>query len=262
MDNTMVGSSEAQVCRYEIAKFSKQKHDVKKLMADLDNGLLRPYFESFVKFITTKHNNVELYVFTAAETKWAHVMINAIERQLNIKFNRPIFPREYCTNENGVLKKNIAKLMPIIYRKLKSKYRLTHISQLKKQIVLIDNSMVIGANDAHRFVMCPSYYHSVPCNVLEGIPENVIRDHMSTVVTVLQKYGFMTGVSVSSLDVCKFLSLYYAWLAELYHANASQINRNRKDLDTFWFRMEKIFRNHHIKSFSGKVVTYINKNVT
>lgn len=260
MDHTIVGECSMQVARYSITTYLKHKHDVKSLMDDLENGLLRPYFESCIKLILTKYSNAELFIFTAAEKKWAHIMINCIEKLLNIKFNRPIFSREYCTSENGYLKKNITKLAPIIYRKLKSKYRLTHINQLKKQIVLIDNSHVVGENDAHRFIKCPSYEYCYPCDVLEGLSKSKIKHHMTSIGTIIQKYSGNTNLNATT-DFLRFMSLYYAFLSEHYKNTSSQSNKNRKDLDTFWLMVEKIFRNHNIHSFSVKVVTYMNKNV-
>ena len=261
MDNTLISDASLQVARYELSLHLKQKHDLKALIDDLQNGLLRPHFESCVKLILTKHTNAELYIFTAAEKKWAYTMITAMEKLLNIKFNRPIFSREYCVVENGLIKKSITKLAPHIYKKVKAKYNLTHISQLKKQIVLIDNNMVVSNSDSHRFVLCPTYDHIVPCDVLQCIDRKKLRSDMVPIGTILHRYGAPLALTSSS-DHGKFMSIYYYWLAEVFRNSCSQSNKNKKDLDTFWLMIEKVFRNHTIKNFNPKVVTYINKNVS
>ena len=66
----------------------------------------------------------------------------------------------------------------------------------------------------------------------------------------------------SYTDIGKFFVYYYASLSELYKTQISPINKNIKDLDKFWLYMERIFRNHDIKSFNKKVVSYINKTLT
>ena len=263
LDNTVVGDASLQVCRYEtLATVPGAKHDQGALVLDLDDGLLRPHFESCMKLILAKHPTAEIFFFTAAEKKWAHVVISAIEKLTRIKFNRPVFSREYCVSENGALRKNIVQIAPIIYRRLRTKYGLTGIGQLKKQIVLIDNNHVVGAHDVHRFVKCPSYEHPVVCDVLEGVPRSKLRLHLHAIGTVLQKFG-MSGAANASIggDVPRFLAMYHAWLAELYRQSCSNGNKARRDADHFWLVIERIFRNHNIRSFSVKVVTYINKNV-
>lgn len=261
MDHTIVGNCEWQVARYDLSRKLAQKHDVNKLKFELENGLLRPHFESCFKLIRTKYPNAEIYVFTAAEKNWAHVMITSIEKMLGIQFNRPIFSRENCVNEDGILKKHIGKLAPAIYRKLKTSYKLSHISQLKKQIILVDNNMVIGPHDSHRFVQCNSYVYAVPCDVFAAIPSTIMESNINNVLTVLRRYPLFSKLALST-DIFKLYACYYTFLAEAYKQSSSSIQRAQREKDVFWLLMERIFRNHNVRSFNQKVVNYINKNVS
>ena len=260
LDNTIIGDASSQVCRYEISKYTKTKHDTAELTYELQSGLLRPHFESFIKYVKTRYDGVEIYIFTAAERKWANVIISVLEKHLDIKFNRPIFSREYCVPENGILQKQIGKIAPKLYRCLKSKYGLTHISQLKKQVVLIDNNVVINDHDLHRFIKCPNYDYYVPCDVLMGVSKRSIQKYIQNVGAILSKYGIIQG-SPNGTDYQRLLSHYYNNVSDIFKQGASQANKNRKDIDNFWLTVERIFRNHNIKSFNTKVVSYINKNV-
>jgi hypothetical protein len=260
LDHTIIGDAALQFCRYELCKATGTKHDISNLMFDLQNGLLRPHFESFIKLLKTKYQYSEVYVYTAADKNWANFLVNAVEKYTNIKFNRPIFTREYCINDNGLLKKQIGKLAPTIYRKIKQKYNLSHISQIKKQFVMIDNNMVMTESDMHRFVKCPSYEYIVPCDVLSGIPSKRIKEHLEVIIKCTARYMGSQGLLPSN-DPHKFLIAYYTKLADIYKSTGALHIKNMKEADKFWLTIEKILRNHTLKSFNSKVVAYINKNV-
>jgi hypothetical protein len=268
MDGTLIGDSMIQLCRYELSQLMGFKYDYKLIKDELDNGLLRPHFESFIKTINIKYPYAEVFIYTAAQKEWASVMISFIEKHIGngFKFNRPIFSREYCLLDNGIVIKSIGKLAPIIYKKLKKKYNLQSSSDLKKQIVLIDNNHVIHSVDGYRFIKCPSYEHFVISNIIENIPEKKIKQYLTTIVAILGKYSFFNNSQMSSLSnsnnicVSKFYSNYYASLSDLYKKHSSHTNKSLKEGDRFWLSMERIFRNHNIKSFNKKVVVYINKS--
>jgi hypothetical protein len=260
MDGTLIGDSVIQLCRYELAISLGYKYDYKSIKEELENGLLRPYFESFIKMITIKYPNSEIFIYTAAEKRWASVMISFIEKYLGIKFNRPIFSREYCVVDSNTTIKSINKVLPSVYKKLKRKYNLESSEDLKKQIVLIDNNNVIRSIDGYRFIKCPSYEHFVVCNIIENIPDDKIKQNLSIIVSILGKYKFLHSSQISAYtDISKFYYYYYAALSELYKTHSSHSNKNNKEGDKFWLIMERIFRNHNIKSFNKKVVAYINK---
>jgi NLI interacting factor-like phosphatase len=260
LDHTIIGDASFQVCRQDVCTQLGIKADPKSLAHDLESGLLRPYFESFIKYIYTKYPNAEVYIYTAAGKKWANIMISTIEKMLNIKFNRPIFSREYCVLDSGTYIKSMSKLSPLIFRRLKTRYKLTHISQLKKQFVLVDNNVTVRDQDAVRFVKCPSFEYFVPCNVVSWVPGKTLRDRLPDVLGILKRYGlFHEAVNVS--DPAKFWCLYYANLSEIYKKSLTSEVKNKKDSDKFWLYMERVFRNHTVTSFNSKVVEHIKKNI-
>jgi hypothetical protein len=262
MDGTIIGDSVTQLCRYELFNNLGIKNDYSFMQEDIENGLLRPYFESFMKLMSIKYPNAEFFIYTAAEKKWASSMIGYIEKYIKIKFNRPIFSREYCVIENNNLKKSISKVLPIIYKKLKNKHQLQSIDQLSNNIILIDNNYVIKSSDQYRFIKCPSYEYFVPCNILSGISQRKLKQNIALIVAILGKYRILNSNQIStSIDVAKLYSIYYNSLAELYKASASSTNRTKKDTDTFWLHLERVFRNHEIKSLNKKVVSYMNKSI-
>lgn len=262
MDHTIIGESYLQVCRYELYDTMKYKADPKQLFYEFDVGLLRPHFVSFIKLVNSKYPNAEFFIYTAAEKKWAAHMISNIERYMGIKFNRPIFSRQSCVISNNTVYKSIGKIVPVIFKKLKEKYTLNNINDLKKQIVLIDNNKVITDADAYRFIQCPSYEFIVASDVLTGIPEFKLQANITSLITILTRYNMFYSIKNITKDYHRVVSHYYIVLSELYKTCGSLDNKSKHENDKFWLNMERIFRNHNIKSFNHKVVRYINKNKT
>ena len=253
MDGTLIGDTTLQVCRNEIGRLIKRK--CRTLDDELSSGILRPHFESFVKTIKTRYQNIEIYIYTAADRQWANVMINCIECCLGMKFNRPLFCREHCIIENGTVIKSTSRILPIIYKKLKGKYNLKVQDALYKQVVLIDNSYVIISNERHKFIKCPSYEYFSPCDVISGLSDLDIDSHIGGITSILSKYKLISG---EQTEAWKVKSQYYNTLSQLYKSASQSGNKNKKDADMFWLIMERIFRNYSFKSFNSKVVTYIN----
>jgi NLI interacting factor-like phosphatase len=261
MDHSIIGESYLQVCRYEVQRAMKYKGDIKYLFDDFESGLLRPHFHSFIKLMKSRYSNAEFYIYTAAEKNWAAYMISSIERYTGIKLNRPIFSRSSCVFSNGRVLKSIDKILPVIFKKLKTKYNLNDINELKKQVILIDNNHVVTEVDFSRFVKCPAYEFVVASNVLTGIPESKLKSNLTSLIMTLAKYSLIQNMKYVSNDYYRILAHYYALLSECCKTCSSSTNQTKHDNDNFWLILERIFRNHNIKSFNKKVVSYINKNI-
>lgn len=260
LDGTIIGESLLQACRYDLHRALREKPDTRAIMYEMENGLIRPHFQSFVKAIKSTYSNAEFFVYTAAETKWANTIISLIEKNVQIKFNRPIFSRTSCVLENGLVKKCLNKITPVVFRKLKNKYNLHKPDDLRRQLVLIDNTHVVGPHDVNRFVKCPTYDFFMPCDVLAHIPQRQIKNNLPIVANILSKYNITSNMK-EVVDPFKLLCYYYASLAEYYKMSSSIANKTKKESDRFWLVMERVFTHHHVKSFNKKVVAYINKKV-
>ena len=108
LDKTLIGN-----CIYQLELFNKvelmksyngPKINIKKILSPQYNEkvkLVRPYFIYFInKMREIYNNNVSFYIYTASSYNWANFQIKLIEKENNIKFNRPIFARNYCIMNN------------------------------------------------------------------------------------------------------------------------------------------------------------------
>ena len=255
MDNTIIGNSVLQVCRYELSNTMHHKVPMKLMMQDLGQGLLRPNFESFIKTVAARYPNIEIFIFTASEAKWARYVIMCIEHVIQHKFNRPIFARHHCQPESVFLKKSINKVLPAVYKALRSKYNLSSPHDLDKQVVLVDNNTVIMEEDINRFVKCPGYERFVVTDILAAFPQQLIQSHASRIAAVLARYGITSKDSLA--DTTRMMNEYYKTLTRLTKASQNQNQYN----DNFWFEMERIFKTHEIRRFNKKTIAYIQSKV-
>ena len=259
MDGTIIGDTTLQVCRHEISLETNIKVNIDFLKDELASGLLRPYFESFIKMMKSKYDNIEIYIYTAADLQWAKYLISVIEKTIDIKFNRPIFSRNYCYADKGSLKKSVVKVLPVIYKNIKSKYHLQNITLLNKQVVMIDNNYVYHELEMQKFVKCPTYDYFAPCDMLSFVNNGILQKHFNNIMTIFAKYKLL---KVQNDDVLKMRQDYYNVLSLLYKNGGLSVNRVKLETDKFWLIMERLFTNYKFKSFNRKVVSYINTNVT
>jgi len=78
-----------------------------------------------------------IFVYTASEKTWANKEIAIIEKQNNIKFNRPIFTRDNCIiDKNGMIKKSVNKIIPHLLKTMKVKKDY----DISKKLLIIDNN--------------------------------------------------------------------------------------------------------------------------
>jgi hypothetical protein len=260
LDNTIIGNSTMQVCRYEIAKQLNVKVPRGSMVSDLTNGLIRPHFESFFKMLAVHYPRAECFIYTAAERKWASFVITCIEQIVSTKFNRPIFSREHCVTENGIMMKSISKVLPIIQKKLAPKYPGMKLEDMWAQTLFIDNNHVCVRQDLHRFLKCPSYEYMVPTNIIAPFPQKLINKGYNECGLAMKKYGVLPTYDanvITSSD--SFFALYYGALSDVYQNCSSGSNQRKLKTDQFWLTMEQVFTAHRIKHFNVKVIAYISR---
>lgn len=260
LDGTIIGDIFPQIARYEIFDVTRKSasHQFPLLFDEFDKGLIRPHFKRFInKLKNIYHDNLEIFIYTASEKKWGCFITQVIEKYIGVKFNRPIFTRDHCILMNTTkLKwtKSIEKISPTIYRKLKQKYPLLSIMDLKEQNLFIDNNKTIkDENEKFKLIKCPTYKYFQPCNVLSGI--TITDKTMGSISQILMKYNFISRFFV---DINQLYADYYAHLSILY--NEVAVYKDKKD-DDFWKQMEELFKAHHFKTFSKTNIEFIRQKL-
>lgn len=237
IDGTMVGDVLSQVAEWDIlTKYEKGKIPQfrRNLMTQLQNGLLRPHFTSFIDSIKSRNESCEFHVYTASETKWAHFLIGCVEQVIGMKFSRPLFTRNHCIKTSKEYQKSLQLVGNIVLKKQSPK-RFKHVKELVSRSILIDNNKVlIKAEDSRLLQLCPTYMFKDVYDVLRLVSEQTMHDNFMEIATSLTMHGMFPVLDtprVYSYHV--FKSLYFTFLG-------SQIKENIKTLrlikDDFWLK--------------------------
>ena len=230
----------------------KLKQNLKDLQDDMRNNLLRPFFQSFMKLIQTDFKGeIEIFVYTHSEKKWAYKMISVIESVINCKINRPILTRNHCINSNTNHIKSISKVQRLIENSLLQKYQ--HIkskSDLNLDIYLIDNKSNLIASEQHRLIKCPTYNYKTYCNPMRNIPHKIVDKYHKLISNELLHRTYSNTWEMQSVffaSVCK-------------HVNIVKQTNNPYNNDIYWkkiiqqlliYKTNKITRSQLIKSLKG-----------
>jgi hypothetical protein len=256
IDGCLLGDITPQLMLYEIINELKKHHikismNLKDFQYKLKHGIVRPYFQKFIKSIKNHIPNSEFYIYTASQKQWAEFLIKNIEKALTIKFNRPIFTRDNCIIINNEFKKSLKGITPIIQKSLKKKYG---IVSLENRIVMIDNNNVLGKSEQNSLVICPSYKYYKLENLPLFIKPNIYNQHYDIINTILKKY-----VSIKIDNITNYENFEKAF----YTYYISQINpTNNKELeDKYWYNLTKLIIIKNIKYLGHKSVEYIKKKM-
>lgn len=185
LDGTIQGDITPQLKEYVLQKSLGIKSNKKLLAIDYQKGLLRPFFKDFMNMIDTYcKNEVEIFIYTASEKKWANYIVPIIESVTNVKFNRPIFTRDQCNMNNMTEKvKSLSIVKPAIMKMLKKQYKSITGSDIINKIYLIDNNYVL--KETNFLIKCPTYDKAVFINVLRTIDENMKQNKFKDICNVL-----------------------------------------------------------------------------
>jgi hypothetical protein len=161
LDGTIQGDISPQCKEFNLLKSLKIGTTSKKIKQDYLEGLIRPYFVRFINLIKEHFTGkVQLFIYTASDTKWANHIIPIIESIIKFKFNRPFFTRKHCSME-AIKIKSLENVRKYIYLSLKLKNNV-----LNDRIFLIDNNNVI--EDKH-LLKCSTYNFVVTVDTLRDI---------------------------------------------------------------------------------------------
>ena len=229
LDGTIHGDCVSQVQEYTLlAKLGARTTNKKFIKGDYKNGLLRPYFSSFMKTIdiNRRYTNIETFVYTASEKKWAQHVVPVIEDVVNARFNRPIFHRDYCDMQKDK-HKSILTTKKHIFKSLKNKYDLTSMNDLNNRIYLIDNNDTLIEKDF--LLKCPTYDYIVQVDLLRQLsPEQKMLHHELIVKKIM-------GDKIQSKSVFHMMKIVYKYVFQWYKHASESNEKYRKD--DFWKKL-------------------------
>lgn len=234
LDGTVVGDVTYALLRHQLLTLIRQqKLRGPNAMDVLTNALkpslklIRPGFQQFMK----RYAKHEIFVFTASERRWAHIILPCIEKALNVRFNRPFFTRDDCIKKaDGSLVKNFElikhKVVNAIKKKLgrnstQQQHIQTQNGNLKHKVTVIDNAPV-WENPFHQ---CPTYnfvgFHDLLADIsVETLLNPTIQVHVRNLISQGHCYDVYSGLNMDPVKALYFKS---AWLAKksriIYNAN-------------------------------------------
>ena len=221
---------------------------------DMQSKLLRPHFTTFMTEMKKKFPNSFFFIYTASEKTWANKEILIIEKQNNIKFNRPIFTRDNCLKDaSGNIKKSVNKIMPQLLKSIKMPK--TH--SIANNIIIIDNNPTF-VDYTDNLLICPTYDYLKFHNLWENIPQEYAKiSELKHFVSKLISNKKMYIKNNPSNTV--ILEKLHRWLYRKYR----KINKynNKYTNDTFWLNLATLIKHHNITIFNKKNINMLHKSL-
>ncbi len=216
--------------------------------------LIRPYFNVFMNMIKKIYPNSYIFVYTASEKEWAYKEINIIEKENNIKFNRPIFTRDNCIiDKNGNIKKSVGKIMPMIKKTMK----INKNHDISKSLLIIDNNNTF-IDYLDNFLLCPSYNYIKFINLWDIVPTNYFKyDEFKNFIKKMISNRKMHNVS--QLYNQEKQEKIYKWLYKK-HRNINNYNSSYIN-DTFWRDIIVLIKYNNVKEFNKNVISNMVKSI-
>lgn len=256
IDGTVIGDINPQVVVYEIINELKKRRekinmDQQDFITKLKAGIVRPHFESFIKELQAY--GVEFFIYTASEKKWAEFLVKKIEVAYDIKINRPIFTRNHCFYVDKDFKKSLKTVKPMIFRTLKKKYPELTLSDLRENIMVVDNRAVYSTTDNKSIVICPTYNYKIPENIPASLKQNVFSKHYQPIMETLVKYDIIS----------KPTKYYNNFQKQFYHRYLEDLSTSFKHElhDHFFKQLKDIVMGKNIRVFDERVISYITKKM-
>jgi hypothetical protein len=247
LDGTIIGNCYYQSILFNLETIMKKNNIRINVSEKLNmaykkkNKLLRPYFIHFMTEMKKKFPNSYFYIYTASEKKWANKEIGIIEKQNNIKFNRPIFTRNDCIKKiDNSYSKSINKI-------IKKKHNNAEI------LVIDDNDVYIDY--PNNIIKCPSYNYTYFEDLWHFINENDVKlPELQKIIIDLRYSDYIAPYSIKYGNMMQKLES-YKWLMN----KCEMINNSNHTNDLFWKYLTKIIVKKNITSFDKKNVYNINK---
>lgn len=264
LDGTIIGDVSAAVCEFEILSThcpDKVKLFKTFLLAQLKStGIIRPGFASFMRAM--RKRDIDVFIYTASESKWATFLIALIEQAVGVSFARPLFTRTQCRYMNGSYVKPCKAVLNSMCTSMKRRGN-TGIftgTDLANRVLYVDNNDVIYKDCPHapELVLCPTYDFRLDHDVLRLVPEDVFARHWQSIANKLSQYDvLMSRTDLTSRESARIH--YYKSLAAML-AKHRPVNKHMLS-DRLWPVLETVFARHNPTSFKGKTLEYIKHKV-
>lgn len=232
LDGTIQGDITPQVEEYTLLQKLGLKYNTKFLQDDYRKGLLRPFFVNFIEVFKTRKPNIELFIYTASEARWAQIIVPVIEKIIDFKFNRPILTRENCDMTKHT-HKSIEMIAPQLLKSIRRKHKniKVNLDDIKKITYLIDNNHIL--QETSRLLKCPSYHRAIYIDPIRQLSNEQTIKHKKTIASVLLEKVY-TKESIWQL------------LEEMYKSIKIECKKNHKlnkqqKNDQFWKAVMWIF---------------------
>jgi len=260
LDGTIIGDISQQIMSFELWKgvknsCSKYTFDLVDFREKLKYGMIRPGFDTFLRAAKTHFGNIDIFIYTASEKSWAEFIIKQIETVIGFKFNRPIFSRDHCVQQNREYKKSISYIKKQMIRCINKKYgsQVTNVQSL----LIIDNNDVYGSNEQKHLLLCPSYNYRIPENIVCSMKQKCYEDNFQKVHSILRKYIQMP--LTPSRDFILFQKEFYSYY--VYFINAIAKSNNKYAKDNFWALLKDMLITEDIRVFNEKNIRMLNRHI-
>jgi hypothetical protein len=257
LDGTIIGDITPQIISYELTNALKKVNvknpfDIGEFRAKLKNGLMRPYFATFIRGLKANYPTIEFFIYTASEKTWAEFVIKNIEKVLGIKFNRPIMSRNYCLNQDKEYKKGLQYISPTLIKCLKKTYKIQFTkNDLLRNLLIIDNNNVYQAEEQKHLLICPTYNYRVAENIIANITSDIYKTHYNIINTTLRRYIPLSNTSDFNLFQKEFYTYYVHYLTSIIKTNARYSN------DKYWLHLKDIIITQNIQKLDDRNIRYI-----
>lgn len=244
LDSTIIGNCKFQLIYYKYMSIINNNINI------INNSLspyykeelklIRPDFINFIKKMREIYkNNVYFYIYTASSEDWANIQIKLIEKNNNIKFNRPIFTRKDCYVENNNIYKNVNNII----NKIKVK---------DYDIIIIDDNEVYKEYNKY-VIKCKPYNYSIFCDYqltnldFEKLPLN-IRKKIINIIKCPSNFSHCIDINRIKL---------YKWL---YNKCKRTYKENKEfENDKFWSKLSKLIEVNKIIDYNEDTIKQLTK---
>jgi phage pi2 protein 07 len=257
VDGTLIGDIRPQLVLYEMYTALKKK-DIKvannflklnEFRKRLNQGIIRPHVNKFIKKMQQNYDNIEFYIYTASEKSWAQFLIPHLEKCLNVKFKRPLLTRDNCVWHEQDLQKKLNIIYDCVSKKRKS-------NNFEDKILIIDNNDIVYGPDQKHVLLCNTYDFCKLENMMCYIDEDFYDKYKDIIVDVLSKY--IPGLKKSA-GFYQFQKRYYVYY--LKKLEDAQKKNALHEKDKFFLYLTNLILYKNINSFNHKTIQYLTKKI-
>jgi len=255
LDNTIIGSSIYHSDYLELKEFLLNLAARKKIKMKVEDfnklknkslkydDILRPYFVEFINYCNKNIPNLEIFIYSAGTLDYVTKYIDYIEKNHNLKFNRPIFSRNQTLTESNAEKVEIdfKKSLNLIVSKIISKLSLKY-NDLKKTgvqeifdnyLMFIDNRPDVLVDNEENQLVCYDYNFKSLIEINKLIPDylynnKIINKFLHNYINEQKKDKIIYEYSEND-NKYQYKEKYYAWLSNKYRVFQKELLKKTKD---------------------------------